>query len=155
MAIHGGTQALSVKWNGVLGSRIMKIETILQIIDQQKAKMTSEQFWCVVLVSGAFSALILNSNEVASKFHSTIVVSLSVLAAAWGIIFVWNRHKYYEELQGKFCELVADETDVPENWKMNPYNLKIGKKIWEWVTGVGSYMVIIGIMMAAVVACYF
>ena len=80
----------------------MNRDTVLQIINQQKDKMTSEQLWCVVLLSGAFGALILNSSGIASLVPAWVVILLSVLAAAWGITFVWSRHKNYMELQEKF-----------------------------------------------------
>jgi len=51
----------------------MNRDTVLQIINQQKDKMTSEQLWCVVLLSGAFGALILNSSDIASRIPAWAV----------------------------------------------------------------------------------
>ncbi len=136
----------------------MNRDTVLQIINQQKDKMTSEQLWCVVLLSGAFGALILNSSNIASTVPAWIVILLSVLAAAWGIAFVWSRHKNYMELQEKFAELVAGISDLPSSWLKNPEYLR--KTNWwlyfwgEYTQGSGSYMIILLTMLAVTVSCY-
>lgn len=140
------------------GGLIMDNDTVLQIINQQKDKMTSEQFWCVVLLSGVFSALILNRSDIVPTIPGWAVIVLSVMAAAWGIGFVRSRHTNYVELQETFARLVAEEKDVPPGWRSKPKHLQKTKR-WryffsEYTQGHGSYMIILAILLVTVVWCY-
>jgi hypothetical protein len=133
-------------------------DTILQIIDQQKGKMTSEQFWCVALLSGAFGALVLNASSVLPLIPHWTTILLCFLVAVWGTGFVRSRHANYVELQETFARLVEGEKDVPAGWHARPRSLSETGG-WRYVLrehtqGSGSYAVIIWVLFAVVVIRY-
>ncbi len=131
-------------------------DTILQIIDQQKNKMSSEQFWCVALLSGAFGALVLNKSDV-SFLPSWLVILLSLLATVWGVVFVLDRHRNYRELQDTFARLVREETEIPPGWIKKPPRFGdnwFSYIVNQYLRGYGSYILIILALFVVVTIRY-
>lgn len=119
--------------------------------------MTSDQFWCVVLSSGAFGALIGNAGSVQSFVPTWLVVLFTALLAAWGVFFIRNRHRNWVDLQEKFAELVKDLADVPADWRRNSVSFRkspLGHILGEFLPGYGAYQMIIGALAVAAVLRY-
>lgn len=111
--------------------------------------MTSDQFWCVFLLSGYLGALIFNKAVVLSFTSSSIVILASLIVVLWGTFFIVERHSIYRVLQQKIVDIVKGNTDVPDGWHNIPGYF--GKT---FITGYGAYCGILWGFFSVVVLWY-
>ena len=127
---------------------------ILQILNQNKDKMTSEQFWCVALISGGMGALILNQEAILTVLPGWLVVIFALIVALWGLFYIYYRHKGYADLQSAFVRIIKGDEDTPECLLQIPVSfrenrLKHIRK--EFLPGYGAYAIII--LALSIVVC--
>ena len=126
----------------------------LQIINQNKDKMTSEQFWCVALVSGGLGTLILNQDDISLFLGGWAVVILALVVALWALFYIYKRHENYAELQRAFACMVEEDQDVPKGWQQPPLSFSrepLNYVFKEFLPGYGAYQIII--LALSVVVC--
>ena len=126
----------------------------MQIINQNKDKMTSEQFWCVALISGGMGALILNKDDILLFLPGWFVAIFTLIVALWGLFYIYNRHKGYADLQSAFVRIIKGDEDTPECLLQIPVSfrenrLKHIRK--EFLPGYGAYAIII--LALSIVVC--
>jgi len=122
---------------------------LLQILAQNKEKMSTDQFWCVALLSGYFGTLILKRTYILSFASGILIILLSLILAIWGTLYLVERHKTYIALQMKVADLVRGITDVPDGWHNVPGYF--GKT---FIMGYGAYCIIIWLLFAFVIRLY-
>ena len=127
----------------------------MQIINQNKDKMTSEQFWCVALISGGMGALILNRDDILLFLPGWVVAIFALIVALWGLFYIYNRHKYYVDLQTAFVRMIEKEQDVPKGWQEIPRSFRRKERLdfifREFLPGYGAYAIIV--LALSVVVC--
>ena len=128
---------------------------IMQIINQNKDKMTSDQFWCVALISGGMGALILNRGDILLFLPGWLVAIFALIVALWGYFYIYNRHKYYVDLQSAFVRMIKGDKDAPECLKQIPVSFRKKQRLKhirkEFLPGYGAYAIII--LALSVVVC--
>jgi len=127
---------------------------IMQIINQNKDKMTSDQFWCVALISGGMGALILNRYDILLSLPGWLVAIFALAVALWGLFYIYNRHKYYVDLQSAFARIIKGDKDTPEGWRQIPVSFRENRLKHirtEFLSGYGAYQIIV--LALSVVVC--
>ena len=127
---------------------------VLQIINQNKDKMTSEQFWCVALIAGGLGTLILNRDDILLFLAGWLVVIFALVVTLWGLFYIYSRHKNYTELQGAFARIIKEDQDVPKGWHETPLLFRrepLNYIFKEFLPGYGAYQIII--LALSVIVC--
>jgi len=127
----------------------------MQILNQNKDKMTSEQFWCVALISGGMGALILNKDDILLFLPGWLVAIFTLIVALWGLFYIYYRHKGYADLQSAFVRLIEGDKDAPNCLKQIPVSFRKKQRLKhiqkEFLPGYGAYAIII--LALSVVVC--
>jgi hypothetical protein len=126
----------------------------MQILNQNKDKMTSEQFWCVALISGGMGALILNQEAILIVLPSWLVAIFALIVASWGLFYIYYRHKGYADLQRAFVRMIEWDKDAPECLKQIPVSFREERLKYirrEFLPGYGAYAIII--LALSIVVC--
>ena len=122
---------------------------LLQILFQNKGKMTSDQIVCVVLLSGLLGVLIFRRVDIIPFLPGSCIIVLSLIVVLWGTCFITERHNAYRNLQQSVVDITTKNTSVPDGWHKVPGYF--GKTFF---VGYGAYCIFLWGLFVAVVIVY-
>ena len=119
-------------------------DTIVSLLQQRMDKCTSEQFWAVGAITAFNGVLVTQARAVASTSLRWVLVGAVVMATAYAVYYIINRHKSYYLNRGALAELLQDAEQCPEFLKKvpNPQDARTwtGCAFYVlWVIGMGTF----------------
>lgn len=94
-------------------------DALLGVLQQRMDKCTTEQFWAVGAITGLDAFLLAQAAQVKLVIQSYLVIITVVLLALYGLYFIITRHVGYFFLYDKLVDLIRDDPDAPEMFKVH------------------------------------
>lgn len=131
------------------GASVMK-EAVLAVLQQRMDGCARDQFWAVAVVSGLNAFLAIQAPRVLALLPRYFLVTAVLLAGAYAIYYIIDRHRSYYGYRAELAELVAGEEWCPR-WMRSPPK---ASSVKTWI-GSGFYLLwVVGATVTGVLASW-